>query len=406
MKNKNKWLCGALPALLTHLSIGSVYAWSVLSKPAAEALSVSLTTLSWTFSIAMLFVGFSAAFAGKYIDKIGPKKTLVYSALLYGGGLLLSALALYVKSVGLLFLGYGAVGGLGIGLGYLAPMKTLLQWFSDRKGLATGIAVMGFGFASFLAAPVINLLIENRGIVFTLALMGVVYTALILLASYLITPMPEALKENEKDTVSADHKIVDIDLRQALRRKEFYALWLLFFINILAGISLISNASILIQDRFLGISAMAAANIVGIMAVCNGLGRLLWSSLSDFTGRPAVFSGILFLQVFLFIGLNYTNHLFLFQALLFVIISCYGAGFACMPAYIADLFGLRHVNAIFGVMLTAWGMAGALGGWLISWIRETTKSYDLMNNLMAGALLIALLVSLIPWTVLYRRQHR
>ena len=401
---KNKWICGALPALLTHLSIGSVYAWSVLSKPAAAELSVSYTTLSWAFSIAIFFVGFSAAFSGKYIDKIGPKKTLVYSALFYGGGLLLSALALYMKNVYLLFAGYGMIGGLGIGLGYLAPMKTLLQWFSDKKGLATGIAVMGFGFSSFLAAPVINILIEQVGIVLTLVLMGAVYVILILLAAYLITPMPEAMQNpDKKETEATTGKTLSISLEQALHRKEFYALWFIFFINILAGISLISNASILIQDQFQGISAMAAANIVGIMAVCNGAGRLLWSALSDYTGRPVIYSGILLLQIFLFIALNQTNNLIIYQLLLFIIISCYGAGFACMPAYIADLFGLRHVNAIFGAMLTAWGIAGALGGWLIAWIRETTHSYDLMIYLMAGTLSVALLASFIPWVALKKK---
>lgn len=394
---------GALPAVLTHLSIGSVYAWSVISKPAAEALSVSVATLAWTFSIAIFFVGTSAAFAGKYIDRMGPCRTLRYSALLYGGGLLLAALALYLKSVWLLFVGYGVVGGIGIGLGYLAPMKNLLQWFHNRKGLATGIAVMGFGFASFLAAPLIQLLIERIGLPGMLIIMGISYAILIGIASFLLVPIQQGTPTQAQLSAAAKDRST-IDLPAALRMKEFYALWIMFFINILAGISLISNAAIMLRDTFTELTPMAAAGIVGMMAVCNGAGRLIWSFLSDYAGRPVIYSGILFLQIFLFLGLARTENLLIYQVLLYVIISCYGAGFSCLPAYISDLFGLRYVNSIFGVMLTAWALAGALGGWLIAQLYQATDSYSLMLYLMTGMLAVALLVSIVPWRAMERKR--
>lgn len=396
---RNKWICAALPAVMTHLSIGSVYAWSVLSQPIASLLSSSISTVTWAFSIAIFCIGSAAAFLGPWIEKIGPRKALRISALLFGAGMLLSALAMYTQQIALLYLGYGVVGGIGIGIGYIAPVKTLMLWFAQRKGLATGIAVMGFGFASLIAAPVMNWMIDSWDLSTMFTLMAVIYLILIFTASFLLRPYDGQTGNNapQKKSQTCTASQVELDLKQAMHRKEFYALWIMFFVNILAGISLISNASSMLQEKFTTITPMIAAQIVGGMAVCNGLGRLFWSTLSDYIGRPATYSGMLFLQILLLIGLNYTGQQAIYEILLFVIISCYGAGFSCLPSYLSDLFGTKHVNAIFGAMLTAWAIAGAAGPTMISWIRETTQSYDLMLDIVAILLGIALLFSLIPW---------
>ncbi|MFC0187524.1 OFA family MFS transporter [Fictibacillus aquaticus] len=397
-KMKNRWLIAAA-AVGIHISIGSVYSWSVFTNPLKEKHGWGLSQVSLTFSIAILFLGLSAAFMGHFVERYGPRKSGMISAACFGLGLLGAGFADSIGSLYLLYVFYGGLAGIGLGIGYITPVSSLVKWFPDRRGLATGLAIMGFGFASLIASPLIARLINGIGISNTFYVLGAAYFTLMLVSALYLSPPPKDWKPEGMAESSGNEKVKSADLAQltaneAVKTIRFWALWAMLFINVTCGIAIISVASPMAQD-IAGLSAGAAATMVGIMGLFNGLGRIGWASVSDYIGRPNVYTAFFALQTAAFLILpNVTNALF-FQIIVFVILTCYGGGFASIPAYIGDLFGTKQLGAIHGYILTAWAAAGLAGPLIVSRIRETTDSYSLTLYIFTGAFVAALVISLL-----------
>lgn len=370
----NRWLNGAIPAVGIHLSIGAVYAWSVFTNPVMEVMNASLSQVSWVFSIAIFFLGMSAAFLGTIVENMGPRKSGLLCGLFYGTGLIGSGFAISIQSLPLLYLFYGAIGGIGLGIGYITPVKTLVNWFYDRPGLATGLAIMGFGFASAIAGPVISSLITNIGLVPTFYVIGAVYMAIIIICSRLIQPPSDDYIQAQMPGNVRDRR-QQYTANEAMKTGKFYALWFLLFINITCGIALLSVASPLLQET-VGVSALVAASIVGIMGIFNGGGRLVWATLSDYLGRDVVYTLFFVLEIIAMLILGNVSNILLFQVFLFIVMTCYGGGFSCIPAYLSDVFGTKHLSSIHGRILTAWAMAGIVGPCIISWAKATFSTYQ------------------------------
>ncbi|MHC4872138.1 MAG: L-lactate MFS transporter [Planctomycetota bacterium] len=398
-KEKNRWLI-ALSAVGIHISIGSVYAWSVFTKPLVNSFDWSLKEVQFTFSLAITFLGLSAAFLGRFVEKHGPRKAGILSAVFFGVGLLGSGLAVKMENLYLLYLFYGVIGGIGLGCGYIAPVSTLVKWFPDRRGLATGLAIMGFGFASLIAAPVMAKIIESQGVAFTFLIFGAVYFVIMLAASQYLAPPPEGwLPAAFKEKIESGEKelkkdLAQFDASQAVRTKRFYYLWLMLFINVTCGIAVISVASPMAQE-IAGMSVAAASAMVGLMGLFNGAGRIAWASASDYLGRANTYLIFFVLQVIAFILLPKTATAIVFQVMVFLILTCYGGGFATVPAFIGDLFGTKQLGAIHGYILTAWSAAGIVGPTLSSFVREKTGSYTQTLYIFAGFFAAAIVISVL-----------
>ncbi|UXY16867.1 OFA family MFS transporter [Chitiniphilus purpureus] len=397
MKVKNRWLIAA-SGVGIHISIGSVYAWSVFSKPLMAQMGWSLKEVGFAFGLAIFMLGMSAAVMGHVVEKRGPRFSGTLSAIFWSVGLLGSGVAIELGNLWLLYLCYGVIGGIGLGTGYVTPVSTLMKWFPDRRGLATGLAIMGFGFASFLGAPLMAELIQSVGIANTFFALGTLY-ALVMLASarYLAPPPADWRPAGFDAAVAGGRKRPQMDLmpmtaNEAVKTKPFYGLWLMMFINITCGIAVISVASPMAQE-VTGMGALAAGAVVGMIGLFNGAGRLAWASFSDVLGRPNTYIAFFLIEVLAFYLLPSLNEVLMFQVVLYLIMTCYGGGFSTLPAYIGDLFGTKQVSAIHGYVLTAWAMAGLVGSSFASFLREATGSYAAMTTVFAAIFLVALAVS-------------
>ncbi len=393
---RNRWLI-ALSAVGIHISIGSVYAWSVLTKPIMKELGVSLKDTQWTFSLAILFLGLSAATLGSYVEKYGPKKSGLFSTLFFAAGMFGTGLALTMKSLPLLYLFYGIIGGIGLGVGYITPVSTLVKWFPEKRGFATGVAIMGFGFSSLIAGPAFQLLIEKYSLVNSFWILGGIYLIFMFASSLYLAPPPAKPVEDEA-TPSSACAITGVahqrTAAEAMKTWQFYALWWLLFINITCGIGLLSVASPMAQE-VIGLSPLAAASMVGIIGLINGLGRFFWASVSDYLGRPNTYITFFAIQTVAFFLLSNTTNSLFFQFLIYLIISCYGGGFATIPAFLSDIFGTKQLGAIHGKILTAWAAAGVVGPLWVSWIKDTTNSYSQILSIFAICFLSSLAVALL-----------
>ena len=392
-QTKNRWLI-VLAAIGIHISIGSVYAWSVLTRPIMEAMGFTLQQVTWTFSLAILFLGTSAGFLGTYVERLGPRKSGLIAAAFFGSGMLGTAYALSQHSLLLLYLFYGVIGGIGLGTGYITPVSTLVKWFPNNRGLATGLAIMGFGFASLIAGPVMQLLIAKYGLVANFIIMGCAYVIVMVCSALYLEP-PKAASISSKGT----HKVQleanqpkQYTVKEAMRTWQFYALWWVFFTNITCGIGLLAVASPMAQE-VIQMSPMAAASMVGIIGLLNGGGRIVWSTISDYIGRANTYLAFFVIEIVAFYLLGGVNESFMFQLLVFIIITCYGGGFSCMPAYLSDLFGTKQLSAIHGRILTAWGLAGIAGPLLLSVIYERTHSYSFTLYFFSACFVVSLLLA-------------
>lgn len=397
---KNRWLIAA-SAVGVHLSIGSAYAWSVFTNPMVNQYGWEQTQVSTAFSIAIFILGFAAAFMGKFVEKWGPKKSSMIAATFFGAGVAGSGLATMTESLILLYLFYGVIGGIGLGIGYISPVSTLVKWFPDRRGLATGLAIMGFGFAALISGPAAASLIESVGIPSTFFILGAVYFIVMTASAQYLSPPPEgwAPKGFKEKQESADSKgkiskdLSQLTAKEAIKTRRFWLLWFMLFINVTCGIAILAVASPMAQE-ITGMTAIAAAAMVGIIGLFNGGGRLGWASLSDFIGRPNVYTTFFIIQIIAFFLLPYATNPIFFQILVFAIITCYGGGFASVPAYIGDLFGTKQLGAIHGYILTAWAMAGVVGPILLSLIYDNTNSYNLTMFIFGVMFIIAFALSL------------
>lgn len=396
-KVKNRWFI-ALSAVAIHLSIGSVYAYSVYQLPLSEQLGWTTTDVSLAFTIAIFMLGVSAAFLGRFVEQQGPRRSALVSAAFFGIGTLGTGLAISIASYPLFLLFYGFVAGIGLGIGYISPVSTLVKWFPDHRGLATGMAVMGFGAGALITGPIAGWLLVRTTIPNTFYTMGVTYLTLMVLgASYLEKPpkgwLPKGMqKKTSSQVVKITEDLSELTANQAVKTARFWMLWVMMFINISAGIMLLAVASPMAQE-ITGMSALTAASVVGLLGFFNGAGRIGWASLSDYIGRPNVYIAFFAIQVVAFFLLpNITNQM-LFPILLYIIMTCYGGGFASLPAFIGDLFGTKQLGAIHGYLLTSWSMAGVAGPMLVSYIYDSTQSYAYTFTIFNVLLILALITS-------------
>ncbi|MFB9057471.1 OFA family MFS transporter [Mariniflexile ostreae] len=395
-KIKNRWLIAA-SAVGIHISIGSVYAYSVMTNPVKDIFDVDGSVIKWAFKIAILLLGLSAAFLGRWVEKVGPKVSGTTAGVLYGVGILGSGLAVQLGSLWLFLLCYGVIGGIGLGLGYITPVSTLVKWFPDRRGLATGMAIMGFGFAALIFGPVMQSLFDSVGIANTFYILGAIYMILILSsAQYIERPpegyLPAGYKPGEGKTIKAD--MSNIDANASLKTSRFYFIWIMMFINISCGIAIISAASPMMQEK-LNYTPMEAATIVGLIGVFNGLGRIGWSALSDYLGRANTFILFFAFQIMAFYFLPTISLEIAFLVVLFTVITMYGGGFAVLPAFLGDLFGTKQLGAIHGMVLAAWGLAGVVGPTIYDMVKDATGSLDTTLKVFAGLFVIAFVFSLL-----------
>ena len=384
---RNRWFI-ALAAIGLHISIGSVYAWSVLTRPIMADMGFTLSQTTWTFSLAILILGLSAGFLGSFAEKIGPKKSGLLAMLFWVTGLLGTAYALSIHNLTLLYLFYGIIGGIGLGIGYITPVSTLVKYFPNRPGFATGLAIMGFGFASLIAGPLMQYLVAQVGLVDTFIILGVIYLVIMGASSlYLKAPQPKHPTRTTKDKSTMYVHTHGMLANDAMKTWQFGTLWWVFFINITCGIGLLSLASPMAQEA-IGMTPTAAASLVGIIGIFNGGGRIAWSTISDYLGRAQTYILFFIIQIIAFYLLAETNSVLTFQILILLIITCYGGGFSCMPAYLADLYGIRQLSTIHGRILTAWGLAGIAGPMLVSYFHEAGYGYT--TALLCFALLFVL----------------
>ncbi|MFY0627656.1 MAG: OFA family MFS transporter [Reichenbachiella sp.] len=397
---KNRWLIAA-SAVGIHISIGAVYAYSVLKNPLLESIGWEFKQTAWAFSIAILFLGLSAAFLGRKVERMGPRKSGMLAAVFYGSGLILAGLAIQLESIYIFYFGYGVISGIGLGVGYICPVSTLVKWFPDRRGLATGLAIMGFGFGALLASSVIQYLIGTVGLSTTFYILGTIYFVIMISSAQYLAPPPkgwvpagfdESLSGNKGKKIKTD--LAQVTSIEALSTPRFYYLWLMLFLNVTCGIAVISIASPLSQE-IAGLTPVTAAAMVGAMGLFNGLGRIGWASFSDLIGRPMTYTAFFGIQIIAFFLLPQTTNALMFQGLVFLILTCYGGGFASIPAYIGDVFGTKNLSAIHGNILTAWAAAGLVGPQLASYIRDSTGSYEQTLYIFAGLFLIALAISIL-----------
>jgi OFA family oxalate/formate antiporter-like MFS transporter len=388
----------AVAGVVMQVALGAVYAWSVFRKPLTEEYDASVAAVNITFSITILTLGFAAFAGGLWMGRVGPRRVALTAGVLYGLGVFLASFA--DTGLGLLYVTYGLIGGIGIGLGYIVPVATLVKWFPDRRGFITGVAVAGFGAGALVTAPLARILVRDVGLFETFAILGVLYLVMVCGAALFLRNPPEGWSPagwtppEAAQGTSGGRSGIDFDLRGALGRWQWYALWAILFLNVTAGIALISEASPMTQE-ITGVEAVVAAGVVSIISIGNAIGRFVWAWLSDFIGRKWVFVVMFLLQAVLFVLLAQVSAYALFAAIAFLIISMYGGGFGTMPAFAADYFGAKNVGKIYGLMLTAWGFGGVLGPLLISFVVDQTGEYTTALYILAAMLLVSALLPLI-----------
>jgi MFS family permease len=419
----NRWLIPPC-ALATHLCIGQAYALSVFNLPLTRQIGIThsvpgdwkLTGLGWIFTIAIFVLGSSAAVMGKWVQSQGPRKSGVVAALCWGAGFLVGALGIHLHQLWLVYLGYGVLGGCGLGIGYITPVSTLISWFPDRRGMSTGMAIMGFGGGALIASPLSYWLMRHfasatsTGVVQTWVVLGIVYFIFMLGGAFgyrlpapgwkpagYVEPPAEANSLITRDNVTPE---------AAIRTPQFWLMWVVLCFNVTAGIGVLGQASAMIQEMFRGkILPAAAAGFVGLLSIFNMLGRFSWASLSDKIGRKATYGCFFVIGTAMYAFVPFTGKIgsaALFVAAFCVIISMYGGGFSTIPAYLADVFGTKYVSAVHGRLLTAWSAAGVFGPVLVNYIREAQinhgvpayRAYNVTMYIMAALLVIAFFCNL------------
>ncbi|WP_309067794.1 OFA family MFS transporter [Microbacterium sp.] len=388
----SRWLIPPA-ALAIHLCIGQAYATSVYKNALVAHFDTTLTAIGIVFSIAIVMLGVSAAVLGTWVEKAGPRKAMFTSACFWASGFLIGALGISTSQLWLVYLGYGVVGGIGLGIGYISPVSTLIKWFPDRPGLATGMAIMGFGGGALVASPLSRQLMalydpaydpsdstsvaSGSAVALLFLTLGIVYFLVMMLGVFNVrTPAPDWKPAGwdpgsvrAKPLVTTAH----VSARNAIRTRQFWLLWIVLFCNVTAGIGILEQASPMIQDFFRTgesslVTATTAAGFVALLSLFNMAGRFVWSSTSDYIGRKPIYMVYLGVGVVLYalLALVGAASTLLFVALAAVILSFYGGGFATIPAYLRDLFGTFQVGAIHGRLLTAWSAAGIAGPLIIN----------------------------------------
>jgi OFA family oxalate/formate antiporter-like MFS transporter len=385
----NRWAI-VVAAIFMQLALGAVYAWSVFVGPLrAVNANWNVTDVTLTFTLAIFFLGVGSTIGGFWMDRVGPRVVATAAGVCYGLGVFLSGFV--GQNLTLLWLSYGVLGGLGLGLGYIVPVATLVKWFPDRRGLITGLAVAGFGAGAVITAPAATALIGSVGVFQTFSILGVIYFVFVVVAAqfYRNPPAgyrpagwePSALQVSQRST----H---DYTLGDALKTWQWYALWGMLFLNVSAGIMLISQAAPMAQN-ITGVDAVAAAGLVSLISIFNGAGRVFWAWLSDIITRRMVFLVMFLLQFVIFLVMTQATNFVIFSVLAVIVALCYGGGFGTMPSFAADYFGPKYSGFVYGTMLTAWGAGGILGPILIARVKDLTGGYTQAMLIIAVILLVS-----------------
>ena len=399
----NRWVL-AITAFLMQLALGSVYAWSVFLKPVIALYHVSRLQANLTFSIVLLALGVTAGFGGYLNNRFGPRVIATAGGILYGLGVLLSAFA--APNIFILYLTFGIIGGIGIGLGYIVALAMLIKWFPDRRGFITGLAVAGFGAGALITSPVAAALITSVGLGSTFLYLGIAYLVVIVIVAQFFRAAPEGYAPagwTPSTRQQGDRSKREYTLLEALRLPRWYVLWLILALNVTAGAALISVASPLAQ-KFTGVGAVTAALLVSVIGIFNGAGRLFWGWLSDGIGRPFTFLSLFIIQAIVFAILPSITSFAVLLIPAAIIALCYGGGFGTMPAFAADFFGPKNAGTIYGAMLTAWSAGGIVGPILIASFGTTTNpDYATPLYIIAGIMLVSAALPLVA-RVLARRR--
>jgi len=391
MRTNNRWVV-AIAGVFLQIALGAVYAWSVFRVPLAKQFGWSISEVTLTFTISIFVLGIAAFFGGLWLNRKGPRIVALTGGTLYGLGVFLASFSAH--KLWWLYLSYGLIGGIGLGFGYIVPVAVLVKWFPDRRGLITGIAVGGFGAGALVTAPVATRLIQTVGVLSTFAYLGIAYLVVTVVAGFFMQNPPDGWRPGgwtptaSETSQRAGH---DYTLSEALKTWQWYALWLLLFLNTCAGISIISQEAPIFQE-LTGVSAVVAGGMVGVASLGNAVGRVLWAWVSDLITRRATFFVMFLVQVLLFWFLPNIGAATLMTLVTFVVLMCYGGGFGTMPAFTADYFGPKNVGPIYGLMLTAWGFASAFGPLFIAHMRETTGSYSGALRVIAGVMAVSTLL--------------
>ena len=385
--------------LCTNLQIclGTVYAWSYFQTLLVRQLGWTFTETAWAFSITIFALGTSAAWAGHQLPKLGPRKLALAGSVMFAGGYLIASLALQLDLLWLFYLGYGVIGGAGIGFGYVTPVATVAKWFPDHKGLATGVVVMGFGVGALLLSKVLAPVLElqtQSDLVMMFFWLGIIFALILVPTSLLLRDPPPDFAP----AAAAADDTPDVPLRACLTSPEFVIMWLVFFFNISAGIAVISFQSSLLQDVW-GLAdpsvepevlAQYGATLIAVSSLCNGVGRLLWGLLSDRIGRVTVFRILLASQMLVFGILMTERDPWIFSALVCYILLCFGGGFATMPSFVLDVFGSKRMSTIYGAMLTAWAAAGIFGPLYVGYLKDQYPDRAVIYCFLIGILILGL----------------
>ena len=427
-------------ALCVHLCIGQAYAFSVFNLPLTKLLGIAnstppvdwtnhsnlswvqsapndwkLTSLGWIFSLAIFFLGVSSAVFGRWVEEGGPRKAMFTAALCWAGGFFISAIGVHLHMLWLIYLGYGVIGGIALGIGYIAPVSTLIKWFPDRPGMATGMAIMGFGGGALIAAPFSVWLMsrfntaKHVGVLETFVVLGVVYFVFMIIGAIIVrvpaadwAPAGYVKPAQAKKLISRN----DVFVYDALKTPQFWLIWWVLCLNVTAGIGVLGQASAMSQEMFPGrVTAVAAAGFVGLMSLFNMGGRFGWATISDYIGRRNTYFVFMVLGFILYCLVPRTGNsgsVAGFVVCFLIIISMYGGGFSTVPAYLKDMFGVRYVGAIHGLLLTAWSAAGIFGPVLVNYIRAynvahgvpKAQAYNTTMYIMAGLLVIGFFCNL------------
>ena len=394
----NRWVI-VIAAIFMQLALGAVYAWSVFVRPLRDLNpNWNVTDVTLTFTLAIFFLGIGSTIGGFWMDRSGPRMVATAAGICYGLGVFLSGFAEH--GLYLLWFAYGVLGGLGMGLGYIVPVANLVKWFPDRRGLITGLAVGGFGAGALITAPVATALIQNPsiGVGKTFMILGVIYFIFVVIAAqfYRNPPagyappgwQPSALQISQRSTR-------DFTLPEALRTWQWYALWAMLFLNVSAGIMVISQAAPM-AENITGVPAIVAAGLVSLISIANGSGRVFWAWLSDIITRRYTYLALFLVQFVVFLLMTQAHSFVLFAILAFIVGLCYGGGFGTMPSFAADYFGPKYSGFVYGTMLTAWGAGGILGPILIARVKDLTNDYTQAMVIIA---IIMLLSAVLPFIV-------
>jgi MFS transporter, OFA family, oxalate/formate antiporter len=393
MRTNNRWVI-AIAGVCLQIALGAVYAWSVFRVPLSKQFGWSISEVTLTFTISIFVLGFAAFFGGLWLNRKGPRIVALTGGTLYGLGVFLAS---FTHGLSWLYLSYGVIGGIGLGFGYIVPVAVLVKWFPDRRGLITGIAVGGFGAGALITAPVATRLIQSVGVLSTFAYLGIAYFLITVISGAFMQNPPDGWKPEgwSPTTLQTSQRAGhDFVLSEALTTWQWYGLWLLLFLNTCAGISVISQEAPIFQE-LTGASAIVAAGMVGLASIGNAVGRVFWAWVSDLITRRATFAVMFVLQVLLFWFFPKIATVSLMTIVTFVVLMCYGGGFGTMPAFAADYFGPKNVGPIYGLMLTAWSFASAVGPLLIAHMRETAGSYRGALHIIAGVMAVSILVPIL-----------